>query len=200
MIGSGFADPVTSAQAAFRTILAATARPGTVCPISVEVSAPPALSPAAAAIALTLCDQDTLVWLDAPLRASEDIAAWLRFHCGAKIVDDPAVASFAFAADVRALPAFERFNLGTADYPDRSTTIVLCIDSFSSGPELVLEGPGIKTRQTVRAVPLPPDIVERLAANRSLFPRGVDLILASKSEIAALPRSVRLVDEVAPCT
>jgi alpha-D-ribose 1-methylphosphonate 5-triphosphate synthase subunit PhnH len=200
MIGAGFADPVTSAQSAFRAILAATARPGTVCPIGVDVSAPQPLSPAVAAIALTLCDQDTPVWLDAPLRALADVAAWLRFHCGAKIVDDPAAASFALVADARGLPAFDRFNLGTADYPDRSTTIVLSVDSFHSGSELALEGPGIKTRQTLRAAPLPNDIVSRLTFNRSLFPRGVDLILASATEIAALPRSVRLVSEGAPCT
>jgi alpha-D-ribose 1-methylphosphonate 5-triphosphate synthase subunit PhnH len=200
MIGAGFADPVTSAQSAFRAILAATSRPGTVCPIGVDVVAPQPLSPAVAAIALTLCDQDTPVWLDAPLRASAEVAAWLRFHCGAKIADDPAVASFALVADARGLPSFECFNLGSADYPDRSTTIVLGIDSFRAGPELVLKGPGIKTRQTLRAAPLPGDIVSRLTFNRSLFPRGVDLILASATDIAALPRSVRLVSEGAPCT
>jgi alpha-D-ribose 1-methylphosphonate 5-triphosphate synthase subunit PhnH len=198
MIGSGFADPVTSAQAAFRAILAATSRPGSVCPIGVGVSAPRPLSSAVAAIALTLCDQDTPVWLDATLRASEDVATWLRFHCGAKIVADTATASFAFAVDARGLPSFERFNLGTADYPDRSTTIVLGVDSFQSGPKLMLEGPGIKTRRSFCATPLPDDIVSRLTLNRGLFPRGVDLIFASTSEIAALPRSVRLVSESAP--
>ncbi len=200
MIGSGFADPVTSAQAAFHAILAATSRPGTVHAIGGEVSAPAPLAPAIAAIALTLCDQDTPVWLDAPLRASEDVATWLRFHCGAKIVDDAKAASFALATGARGLPPFECFNLGTADYPDRSTTIVLGVDSFQASPALVLEGPGIKTRQSFRAGPLPDDIVSRLVFNRSLFPRGVDLILASANEIASLPRSVRLVCEDTPCT
>jgi alpha-D-ribose 1-methylphosphonate 5-triphosphate synthase subunit PhnH len=198
MIGSGFADPVRSAQAAFRAVLAATSRPGTVQRVGVEIAAPPPLTPAIAAVALTLCDQDTPVWLDAPLRASQDVATWLRFHCGCKMVDDPAGASFAFAADMQALPAFDRFNLGTADYPDRSTTIVLNVDSFEAGPELILQGAGIKDRQDFRASPLPEDFVARLAANRDLFPRGVDLILGSKSEIAALPRSVRLVGTSAP--
>jgi alpha-D-ribose 1-methylphosphonate 5-triphosphate synthase subunit PhnH len=199
MIGSGFADPVRSAQAAFRAILEATSRPGTVCPIGAEVAPPSPLSPAVAAIALTLCDQDTQVWLDAALRASRDVAAWLRFHCGARIVDDPSAASFAFAADTRELPAFDRFNLGSADYPDQSTTIVLQVDSFQSGPELMLQGPGIKNRQAFLAGPLPDDFAERLTQNRSLFPRGVDLILASANEVAALPRSVRLIGEGASC-
>lgn len=199
MIGSGLADPVRSAQAAFRAILEATSRPGTVQPIGVDVAPPPPLSPAAAAVALTLCDQDTPVWLDAVLRASQDVAAWLRFHCGTKIVDDSAAASFAFAADPSGLPSFDSFNLGSADYPDRSTTIVLCVDSIQAGRELILEGPGIKSRQSFRAAPLPDDFGARLTANRSLFPRGVDLILASANEVAALPRSVRLVEEGAKC-
>jgi alpha-D-ribose 1-methylphosphonate 5-triphosphate synthase subunit PhnH len=199
MIGSSFADPVRSAQAAFRAILEATSRPGTVCPIGAKVAPPSPLSPAVAAIALTLCDQDTPVWLDAALRASQDVAAWLRFHCGARIVDDPSAASFAFAADARGLPAFDRFNLGSADYPDHSTTIVLRVDSFQSGSELMLQGPGIKNGQAFCADPLPDDFAERLTQNRSLFPRGVDLILASANEIAALPRSVRLIGESASC-
>ena len=199
MIGSGFADPVRSAQATFRTILEATSRPGTVHSIAADVAPPAPLSPTVAAIALTLCDQDTPVWLDAALRESQDVVAWLRFHCGAKIVDDPAAASFAFAVEPDKLPPFDNFNLGSADYPDRATTIVLQVDGFRSGLALTLQGPGIKTRQAFCADPLPVDIGARLAANRALFPRGVDLILASTNEVAALPRSVRLVEERASC-
>ena len=197
MIGSGFTDPVHAAQAAFRAVLEAISRPGTVRPIAADVTPPAPLSPAMAAVALTLCDQDTPVWLDAAFRSSHDVAAWLRFHCGTRIVDDAAAASFAFAADPRALPDFASFNLGSADYPDRSTTLVLRVDSFGTGQALMLEGPGIKSRQTFRAGPLTDDFAERLRQNRELFPRGVDLILASAAEIAALPRSIRLVDPVA---
>jgi alpha-D-ribose 1-methylphosphonate 5-triphosphate synthase subunit PhnH len=57
---------------------------------------------------------------------------------------------------------------------------------------MVLTGPGIRGAQPFRAAPLPPDMSERIAANRSLFPRGVDLLLAAPKRIAALPRSVRL--------
>jgi alpha-D-ribose 1-methylphosphonate 5-triphosphate synthase subunit PhnH len=197
MIGSGFADPVHSAQAAFRAVLDAMSRPGTVHAIAANLTSPQPLSPAMAAIALTLCDQDTPVWLDAALSAVPDVVAWLRFHCGTKIVTDPSAASFAFAADPRTLPAFENFNLGSADYPDRSTTLVLRVDAFAAGQALTLEGPGIKSRQAFCTGPLPDDFAERLRQNRELFPRGVDLIVASATEIAALPRSVRLVDRTA---
>jgi alpha-D-ribose 1-methylphosphonate 5-triphosphate synthase subunit PhnH len=193
VLGTGFADPVMAAQSTFRAVLAATARPGTVWPIAAELAPPEPLSRGAAAIALTLCDQDTPVWLDACLRATDAIAQWLRFHCGAKIVDDPGAAAFAFAGDANALPDFARFNLGSVDYPDRSTAIVVQVQSLQSGLPLVLAGPGIRDRQILRAAPLPPDISERLADNRALFPRGVDLLLASADAVAALPRSVRLV-------
>ena len=44
-----------------------------------------------------------------------------------------------------------------------------------SGPAFTVEGPGIKTARSLAAEPLPADFPERLAANRELFPRGVDV-------------------------
>jgi alpha-D-ribose 1-methylphosphonate 5-triphosphate synthase subunit PhnH len=201
MVAGGFADPVLSAQTTFRAVLAATSRPGTVWPIGVDLNPPAPLSRGAAAVALTLCDRDTPVWLDASLCATDAVAAWLRFHCGAKVVQQPEAAGFAFAANPRALPPFQHFNLGTDDYPDRSTTIVLLIETFQRGRNLVLQGPGIRNQQSLQAAPLPDDICDRLKINRSLFPRGVDLLLVSADQIAALPRSVRLcTEEGQPCT
>ena len=194
MIAAGFDDPVMSAQSTFRAILSATARPGTVQPIKAVVSPPAPLTSGAAAVALTLCDHDTSVWLDAGL-AVDPVAEWIRFHCGAKIVAEPGAATFAFASMPDGLPAFEHFNLGTSDYPDRSTTIVLLVQSFQAGPTLVLTGPGIRDRQPFRAAPLPDDVSDRLVANRDLFPRGVDLLLVTATEVAALPRSVHLLTE-----
>jgi alpha-D-ribose 1-methylphosphonate 5-triphosphate synthase subunit PhnH len=201
MVGGGFVDPVASAQTTFRAVLAASSRPGTVWPIGVELSPPAPLSRGAAAVALTLCDRDTPVWLDPSLCATDAVAAWLRFHCGVKVVEQPEAASFAFAANPRALPPFQHFNLGTDDYPDRSTTIVLLIETFQRGHNLVLQGPGIRNHQSLQAAPLPDDISQWLKSNRSLFPRGVDLLLVSADQIAALPRSVRLcTEETRPCT
>lgn len=193
MLAAGFADPVMAAQSTFRAVLAAIARPGTIWPIVADLAPPAPLSRGAGAIALTLCDQDTPVWLDDRLRATDAIAEWLRFHCGARIVNEPGAATFAFASDGTSLPDFARFNLGSIDYPDRSTTIVILVESLQSGLSLVLAGPGISGQQTLRAAPLPHNIAERLANNHGLFPRGVDLLLTSADAVAALPRSVRLI-------
>jgi alpha-D-ribose 1-methylphosphonate 5-triphosphate synthase subunit PhnH len=195
MLTAAFADPVLSAQTIFRAVLNAMARPGSPQPLGVALSPPAPLNKGAAAVALTLCDQDTPVWLDAELRASASVREWLGFHCGCRLVDDPATAAFAFAGRPAKVPMFDTFNIGTADYPDRSTTIVLQVDTLDSERGLVLSGPGIRDRSTLSAAPLPSDMCDRLARNRSLFPQGIDLILATHDAIAALPRSVRVVEE-----
>ena len=192
---ANFPNSVLSAQSTFRAILDATARPGTVQPISGVVEAPQPLSSGAAAVALTLCDHDTPVWIDTGLSASAPVSEWLRFYCGCPIVQNPRDAAFAFASEPKALPPFDAFNLGTADYPDRSTTIVLQVQSFEGGPRLALTGPGIRDRLSFRADPLPADIAARLTFNRGLFPRGIDLMLVTNNAVAALPRSVRIAEE-----
>jgi len=192
VIAAGFSDPVLGAQIGFRTVMEAIARPGSVRALPGLPAAPPPLSPVAAAIALTLTDYDTPIWLDGPLAAVEEVTAWLRFHTGAPVIDDPARAAFAFLAEPAQAPPFSAFALGTPEYPDRSTTLVMQMERLSGGPALTLAGPGIVGSQELSAAPLPPDIATRLAANRALFPRGVDLLMVSADAVMALPRSTRV--------
>jgi alpha-D-ribose 1-methylphosphonate 5-triphosphate synthase subunit PhnH len=173
----------------------ATARPGTVIELPEPIAPPPPLSRGAAAVALTLCDQDTPVWLDAGFAATADVAFWLRFHTGAPIVAEPAQAAFAILRDPQHAPPFDVFALGTPEYPDRSATLILQVESLERGRSLRLTGPGVKHRNILCASPLPLDLPERLAANRALFPRGVDLLLVTDGAIAALPRSTVVSEE-----
>lgn len=188
-ISTGLANAVLTAQSTFRKVMEATARPGLIESIAPVAGAPAALAPAAAAIALTLFDHDTPVWLDAPLASSGDVASWLRFQTGCPIVTDRERCAFALAGDVACLPPFEAFALGTPDYPDRSTTLILQLPSLGHGDEFILSGPGIRGTTPLNAGGLPDDFVERLAANRALFPRGVDLLLVAGTNVAALPRT-----------
>jgi alpha-D-ribose 1-methylphosphonate 5-triphosphate synthase subunit PhnH len=192
---AGFAAPVLSAQRAFRAVLSALARPGTIHPITSDLSPPAPLSSAAAAITLTLCDFDTPLWLDPGLRSVNAVIDWLRFHYASPIVEDPHAAAFAIVSAPSGLPPLDQFNPGLQDYPDRSTTVVVQLESLRSGPPLLLEGPGIRGCHEFHASPLPRNIGAQLVANRALFPRGVDLILLAESEVAALPRSVRIVSK-----
>jgi alpha-D-ribose 1-methylphosphonate 5-triphosphate synthase subunit PhnH len=180
-------------QAVFRAVMNAMAHPGRVHALAALPSEWPApLNAGAAAVALCLADFETPLWLD---EAASDVeaAAWLRFHTGARITDDPREAAFAFVTDPRNAPDFGAFALGSLDYPDRSTTFVLQVETFSGGATRTLAGPGIKDTAAFAASPLPGDFDARLAANRALAPRGVDFIFASSAAVAALPRSTRLV-------
>lgn len=180
---------IFAAQAVFRSVMDATARPGSLLAIAPAENAPASLSPAAAALALALFDHDTPVWLDSLLRASDQSVSWLRFQTGCPIVDDPSQCTFALVAEERTLPRLDAFALGTPDYPDRSTTLILQVPSLMTGPELSLSGPGIRGAATLRPAGLPEDFVAQHAVNHALFPRGVDVVLVAATEIAALPRT-----------
>jgi alpha-D-ribose 1-methylphosphonate 5-triphosphate synthase subunit PhnH len=188
----GFQDKVQSAQSTFRAVMEAMARPGSVHRVMAEAGAVPGLMHGAAAIALTLFDHDTPVWLD-PKLASAGVAAWLKFHTGAPVTTASSDASFALVTDVASLPALDQFALGSSEYPDRSTTVILQVASLSKGRAYELRGPGIDGSVTLNATIAPDDLFERLAINAALFPRGIDVLLVHDDEIVAIPRTTRLV-------
>jgi alpha-D-ribose 1-methylphosphonate 5-triphosphate synthase subunit PhnH len=190
---AGFADKVLSAQSTFRSVMDAMAHPGSVYRIAATVGAPPPVMQASAALALTLFDHDTPVWLDRRMSEAPSVANWLRFHSGAPVVTDPSISSFAVIADGGTLPDLGSFSFGTAEYPDRSTTLILQVESLTQGHPYELRGPGINGAVVLRATIKPKDLFERLAVNATSFPRGIDIVLAAGDEIAAIPRTTRLV-------
>jgi alpha-D-ribose 1-methylphosphonate 5-triphosphate synthase subunit PhnH len=147
-----------------------------------------------AAIALTLFDHDTPLWLDPVMsEATSEVAKWLKFHTGAPVIADSSICSFALIGDARALQGLDRFAFGTNEYPDRSTTLILQVESLTQGPALQLRGPGIDGTAVLRTALQPADLFERLAINAALFPRGIDVVLVADDAIVAIPRTTRLV-------
>ena len=183
-------EDVTDNQAMFRALMDAMARPGEIRTLG-GVDAPAPLVAGTAAIVRSLADYETPVWLDGALAVEPAVAAWIRFQTGAPVTADPAQATFALVSDAAALPDFAAFSPGSADYPDRSTTVIIQLESFS-GATFSLTGPGIRTERVLAAEPLPADFAERCAANRALFPCGIDLLLVAADRVAALPRTVRV--------
>jgi alpha-D-ribose 1-methylphosphonate 5-triphosphate synthase subunit PhnH len=182
LLSGGFADaPVQSARA-FREVLEAIARPGTIR--RVEGAAPPApLSVAAGVALLTLTDSTTRLHL-AGAADCPDLRDWIAFHIGAPLV---AAEQADFALGTwEALQPVARFSVGQPDYPDRSATLIVEQGWLTNhGPALT--GPGI---ETVAWLNLPETAAFR--ANRALFPLGFDTIFTSGDRIAALPRSTRV--------
>jgi alpha-D-ribose 1-methylphosphonate 5-triphosphate synthase subunit PhnH len=197
-LAPGFDDPVHQGQQAYRAVLDALARPGRIECLPGLPERVPGLGPASAAIALTLVDFETPVWLDA---ASAEAAAFLRFHCGCAIVDDPRRAHFAFARGFDNLPSLDSFALGSDDAPQDSTTLIVEVeDLFTDGP-LVLSGPGIERQHRLGVAGFDTDRIAERVAMAELFPRGLDVFLTCGQRVAGLPRTTRIHSlRSEPCT
>lgn len=181
-LSGGFADaPVQSARA-FREVLEAMARPGTIR--KVTGAQPPApLSVAAGVALLVLTDPTTTLHLAGAVDCPA-VRDWVAFHIGAPIV--PAeVADFAVGS-WQALCPVSRFKIGLPDYPDRSATLIVETDRLvAHGPALT--GPGVALATWLN---LPETAAFR--ANRALFPLGFDCLFTAGTQIAGLPRSTRV--------
>ena len=179
---SGLADTVLDAQASFRAVLEAMSRPGRVQRVVPPPEVPPGLSPAAAAVLLTLVDSAT------PLRlsAGAEAEAWVRFHCGCPVQREGAD----FVLDPSA--TLLKLDAGTEEEPERGATLILDVTSLDENGGWRLTGPGIKEAHRLRVIGAPEGFVADWARNRAGFPRGVDVILCAGTKIAALPRTVRI--------
>lgn len=185
----GFADPVRDAQRCYRELLDAMAHPATIVTMPDGLPGAPPLGPVATAIALTLCDADTPVWLD---EALADAAGYLAFHCGAPRVSTAGEALFAFAGDPLTLPPLDSFALGTAEFPERATTLVMEVGALAEGAGVLLRGPGIHGERRLDVAGLPERFWAERAALAELFPRGIDLVFAAGGVLAAVPRSTQV--------
>jgi alpha-D-ribose 1-methylphosphonate 5-triphosphate synthase subunit PhnH len=203
----GFADPVHDAQQCFRAVLEALSRPGK--PASLGVLPPSAslqdAMPATClsgliAIALTLCDADTPVWLDSRLDTPA-MRQHLRFHCGCPVVSDPGLADFAFIGDAKAMPRFACFSSGDPGCPDRSATLIIAAGLAMMAPDCLVSGPGVSRALHPRGLPfgpagLPAWFWDDWAMNRAGYPAGVDVLFVDSRRsdghcvrIAGLPRT-----------
>ncbi len=189
---AGFADKVLSSQTTFRSVMDAMARPGSVQTIVAATGTPAAMMRGTAAIALTLFDHDTPIWLDPVMSETSDVARWLKFHTSAPVIQDSSICHFALIGDPAALPGLDRFSFGSNEYPDRSTTLILQVESLTQGPTVELLGPGIEGVATLQATFAPSDLFERLAINAALFPLGIDVVLVHDDAIVSMPRTTQL--------
>jgi alpha-D-ribose 1-methylphosphonate 5-triphosphate synthase subunit PhnH len=182
----GFTDPVGDAQATFRAVLDAMARPGTLHQAVATLTPPPPLDRATAAVLLALVDNETPLWID---RAATEANDWLAFHCGAAIIDQRADAEFALSL---ALPDLTAFSSGTDEAPESSVTMIVQLAALGHGARYRLTGPGLREPAMLAANGLPPDFPAIWQQNRALFPRGVDIVLCADTTLTALPRSVTI--------
>jgi len=217
LVCKGFDDPVKGSQRSFRTILNALSQPGTVGHLEAFSlnHAPSTWTEATWAVAMTLLDGDTRVWLS-PSLASPVALASLQFHTSCPISQDPGEADFVFVGHPIEQPDWSTLRQGEAEFPDLSATVILQVPGIevvgpsnpsgeeSTAPSVApsstweLRGPGIENTRAIRLQhdpedPWPEKLRHAMVANRSTFPLGVDLLLVWRDLVCALPRTTRVV-------
>lgn len=190
----GFADAVFEGQAAFRAVLDALSYAGRVHEVASAIDGPAPLLPATTAIALSLFDFETPIWLDVAT-GNAAVTEFLKFHTGCPVVAVPAKAGFAVIADPAAMPVLDSFAIGEDRYPDRSATLVIQVATLTDGPAKRWTGPGVDGEIEVRIGGLPERFWTQWSLNRELYPLGVDVIFACGSAIIGMPRAIH-VEEV----
>lgn len=189
-LAPGFNDPQLDAQRVFRQLLQAMSRPGQIVPLDRLPEAPQPLSPAAAAVALTLFDLDSPIWLSDDLRAAA--ADYLAFHTGAPLDADLGSAGFVLIADGAALPDLSRIDLGDPEYPERAATLIIQVERMRIAPGRRLRGPGILGHVDIQVDGLADGFWDALRLNQKRFPLGFDAFLVAGEAVLGLPRTVIL--------
>lgn len=188
----GFSDKIHGSQQVFRRLLEGFTHPGRVILLPQLLGAPDALWPSSAALALTLFDHSTPVYLD-PVLDTGAVRDFLRFHGGAPLVEEAAGAAFALIGNAAALDLGE-FAPGNAEYPERSATVIVQVPGFLHGKPRRLTGPGIATATSLVVDGVEANFWRQWRGNGALYPDGVDVLFAAPEAIAVLPRTVRAED------
>ncbi len=184
-------DSVHDAQRGFRAILKALSEPGTVQAMSFAISAPAPLDVASTAACLTLLDCDTPLYMHVAADKMT-LEAYLGFHCGCPIVTTPDAAAFALIVAPHMDLQLDQFAQGSAEYPDRSATLLIQVDSLTQGSRRRLTGPGIAGEALLCVDGLPHDFDAQWQHNAAAFPLGVDVIFCCGDAIVGLPRTTQI--------
>jgi alpha-D-ribose 1-methylphosphonate 5-triphosphate synthase subunit PhnH len=192
-IRPGFADPTLGSQAVFRLALQALSMPGRPTDVPMLAQCPNEGQASAALLMLTLLDSDCTVWLSESL-ARSDTYAWLRFHTGCRVVNEPSEARFLWLGKGDLWPRLSDMDGGSDEYPDQSATCVMEVTAMGGecSQNFTLSGPGVAGELSLSVAGLPAGFEDQWSDNHQSFPRGVDVFLCSGPQVVGLPRSVCL--------
>lgn len=82
--------------------------------------------------------------------------------------------------------------LGTLESPEEGATLILVLDSLTEGEVLRLSGPGIDGDAILHVAGADTGWWEKRSQWNAAFPMGIDLILVAGQQIAAIPRTTRI--------
>ena len=200
-IAAGLPEPINTSQVIFRRTLKAMSEPGTI--VDIEQSHGVAnLSPAMYALALSLLDQQTTLYLSAALK-NESVCKNLQFHTDVPLVNDPQSAMFVIA-NADEITELSYFNKGTDESPEMSCSLVLQVEYLTNTTAqfmntdnenstlLKLEGPGIQAEKYIRIAKLSTPLLDYLTQRPDAFPKGLDFYFVSNKQLLCLPRTTKV--------
>jgi len=208
MLLPGFSDAVHDAQQTFRSLLSALAEPGKIESLNLKLELPGGIDLASAAACFALLDLETKLWISPS--GSDDLHRWIQFHTGCRWANQPEQADFALVLNPAELPAFSRFRWGTPEEPERSTMLLLQVESLEQGSHArdaqdaqdaaTLHGPGILGQRQVSPA-VPAQFWQDWQQNQANYPLGIDAYLFCGAQLMGLPRSTKaeLSLERSPC-
>lgn len=168
-------------QNIFRKLLTAFARPARVLDLSYLLTGATALEAILATLvdsAVNLSDPDGLV----------DTQTW---HLLQTVSCRPEKAAY-IVADGGNPPCFTPYT-GTLESPESGATVILAVTRVGRGSyENTFTGPGIDREEPLAVEGLHSQWLENRNAWNQAFPLGVDMLLADRHCIAALPRTTKV--------
>ncbi|MDJ0520269.1 MAG: phosphonate C-P lyase system protein PhnH [Trichodesmium sp. MO_231.B1] len=186
----GFSNIVYDSQTTFRTLLNALSYPGKQQQININLAPPSDLNIGCAAACLTMLDLETKVWLSSDFE--QDVKAWLLFHTGCSFTDNSQDADFAIIKHINAIPKFSNFYHGTAEEPEKSTTLFVQGLDLELGEKVILTGPGILGETTISISGLPEFFYSEWETNVKSYPLGIDIFFFVKNTVIGLPRTTKI--------
>lgn len=164
-------------QEAFRSLLNAMARPGSIWQAPIH----PQGGQFGAALSLLEAVLDHEVTF-AVLPPRADLTETLLRLTGSRVAP-PETADYLLCTGEGILTAVRAAKTGTPEFPDRSATVIAAISAVSGqagdGEALTLCGPGIKDTATVWIAGLPAGLLDARAEQNAELPMGVDLVLVA---------------------
>lgn len=196
-------DQVFDGQRHYRSLLQATARPGTIAQLDdVELDIPPQYRRATALVALTLFSGDSTYSLDF---AGPEGCEFLNRETAA-VPGTPEQADFVILRDAGRFDVLGQMRTGTLQYPDLGATAIVQVDAVSPAPmpgalRLGLTGPGIEREAEVFVLGADTELFELRRQINAEFPMGIDIFFTCDSLSAgpcvlALPRTTQVVCEL----
>ncbi|MDY7024369.1 MAG: phosphonate C-P lyase system protein PhnH, partial [Cyanobacteriota bacterium] len=150
----------------------------------------PGLTLACAAACLTLLDLETTVWLSSGFEAHEkaELESWLRFHTGCHFTSNPEMADFAIIQINDRPEPLSRFCWGTAESPEKSTTLFIQRIPKEQKKLICINGPGISEEREIQ-LPLSFNFIREWRENQVRYPLGIDVFVFVENTAIGLPRT-----------